>query len=75
MSEMTESQPEPSWANPNLTDTERFARWMIASGFATGHGDCVLDLLRELDWQLAERIGSLSKVGLIPRLAAGTGPK
>ena len=27
---------------------------MIRSGYATGHGDSVEDLLQELDWQIAE---------------------
>jgi hypothetical protein len=26
-----------------------------ASGFATGHGDSIEDLLKELEWQVAER--------------------
>lgn len=28
--------------------------WMIAHSFATGHGDTVEDLLKELEWQIAE---------------------
>jgi len=35
------------------------ARWMIAHGYATGHGDTVEGLLEELDWQITE---SWSKV-------------
>lgn len=31
------------------------ANWMIARGFATGHGDSVADLLTELEWQIRER--------------------
>jgi len=30
------------------------AEWMIAHGFATGHGDTLADLLAELSWQIAE---------------------
>lgn len=33
---------------------EELANWMIAEGFATGHGDSFKDLLRELDWQIQE---------------------
>jgi hypothetical protein len=33
---------------------ETLARWMIANGFTTGHGDTVEDLLRELAWQVKE---------------------
>ena len=31
--------------------TEALANWMIANSYATGHGDTVADLIRELDWQ------------------------
>lgn len=30
------------------------ANWMIARGYATGHGDTIADLLQELEWQIAE---------------------
>lgn len=33
---------------------ESVAQWMIAQGFATGHGDTLTDLLAELSWQIAE---------------------
>jgi hypothetical protein len=33
---------------------EEIARWMIARGYATGHGDSVEDLLGELEWQARE---------------------
>ena len=29
--------------------------WMMAKGYATGHGDTVVDLLQELEWQAVER--------------------
>ena len=35
---------------------EKLAAWMIERGYATGHGDTVEDLLKELEWQIAERI-------------------
>ena len=34
---------------------ERLAAIMIDHGFATGHGDTVQDMFKELDWQLKER--------------------
>ena len=33
---------------------ERLAEWMIARGFATGHGDTLDALLAELSWQIEE---------------------
>ncbi len=35
--------------------TELVALWMISKGYATGHGDTVEDLLKELEWQIRER--------------------
>ena len=29
--------------------------WMMDKGYTTGHGDTVVDLLQELEWQVAER--------------------
>lgn len=37
---------------------EKVARWMIANGYATGHGEKITDLLEELKWQIDERIAS-----------------
>ena len=34
---------------------EKLAAWMIQRGYATGHGDTIKDLLKELEWQIAER--------------------
>ena len=34
---------------------ETVAEWMIERGYATGHGDTVEDLLKELEWQIRER--------------------
>ena len=36
-------------------EREKLAAWMIKHGYATGHGDTVKDLLKELEWQIAER--------------------
>jgi hypothetical protein len=35
-------------------EREKVAAWMIRSGYATGHGDTIEDLLQELEWQIAE---------------------
>ena len=37
-------------------EREKVAQWMIKHSFATGHGDTVEDLLKELEWQIEERI-------------------
>jgi len=38
-------------------NTERVtvADWFMHRGFATGHGDAIVDMLDELEWQVAER--------------------
>lgn len=35
-------------------EREKVARWQIGSGYATGHGDTIEDLLVELEWQVRE---------------------
>ena len=40
-------------------ERNKVASWMMAQGYATGHGDTTEDLLEELDWQITE---SWSKV-------------
>jgi len=37
-------------------EREKLAAWMMRQGYATGHGDTVEDLLKELEWQIEERI-------------------
>jgi hypothetical protein len=32
----------------------KLAAWMMAQGYATGHGDTTEDLLKELEWQVRE---------------------
>lgn len=34
--------------------TEAVAKWMTDRSYATGHGDTVEDLLKELEWQIRE---------------------
>ncbi len=36
-------------------ERNKLAAWMIERGYATGHGDTVEDLLKELEWQISER--------------------
>ena len=37
-------------------EREKVAQWMTRQGYATGHGDNIEDLLKELEWQIEERI-------------------
>jgi len=36
-------------------EREKVAKWMVERSYATGHGDTVEDLLKELEWQVAEQ--------------------
>ena len=36
------------------TERNKLAAWMMSQGYATGHGDTVEDLLKELEWQIEE---------------------
>jgi len=36
-------------------ERESVANWLMRKGFATGHGDTIVDMLDELEWQVAER--------------------
>ena len=36
-------------------EREKVAAWMMARGYATGHGNTIEDLLQELDWQIREQ--------------------
>ena len=38
-----------------MSDKEKVSQWMMDKGYATGHGDSIVDLLQELEWQVAER--------------------
>ena len=39
-------------------ERNKLAAWMMSQGYATGHGDTVEDLLKELEWQIEERISN-----------------
>ena len=37
-------------------EREVVAHWIMNKGFATGHGDSIVDLLDQLEWQIADAI-------------------
>jgi hypothetical protein len=49
----------PAWVAP--TPEEILSRWMIEYGFATGHGETLVDLLVELSWQVLELRRSVAR--------------
>jgi len=36
-------------------ERNKLAAWMMRQGYATGHGDTVEDLLKEVEWQVREQ--------------------
>ena len=46
---------QAAYAAGAAAERNKLAAWMIERGYATGHGDTVEDLLKELEWQIAER--------------------
>jgi hypothetical protein len=36
-------------------EREKVAAWMMERGYATGHGNTIEELLKELEWQIRER--------------------
>jgi len=40
-------------------EREKVAQWMMAQGYATGHGDTMEDLLAEIEWQIEDRIKNI----------------
>lgn len=36
-------------------EREVVANWIMDKGFATGHGDSIVDLLDQLEWQITEK--------------------
>ena len=51
---MIEKRLERFAALVAAAEREKVAAWMMARGYATGHGDTIEDLLQELDCQIAE---------------------
>jgi hypothetical protein len=45
----------PPAALSQAGDRKALAEWMMAQGYATGHGDTIEQLLEELRWQVEER--------------------
>ena len=54
----SESQVERFATIIAAAERENLAAWMIERGYATGHGDTTEDLLKELNWQIDERIAA-----------------
>ncbi len=52
-------KPSAEQAPAGQPEREELAKFVIAHGFATGHGDTHADLLGELDWQLTDKIDGL----------------
>ena len=46
---------EAAFAAGAEAERNKLATWMMAKGYATGHGDSVADLLKELEWQVREQ--------------------
>jgi hypothetical protein len=45
---------ENAYKNGQAAERNKLAQWMMTKGYATGHGDTVEDLLKELEWQVRE---------------------
>lgn len=41
-------------AKGTAAERNKLATWMMEKGYATGHGDTIEDMLKELDWQIRE---------------------
>ena len=40
-------------------EREKVAQWMMTKGYATGHGESIQDLLKELEWQIEDRVKNI----------------
>ena len=38
-----------------VAEREKVARWMMERGYATGHGDTIQELIKEVEWQAKEK--------------------
>ena len=45
---------QAAYAAGAAAERNKLAAWMIERGYATGHGDTIKDLLKELEWQIKE---------------------
>jgi len=41
------------------TEREKVVKWMTAQGYTIGQGDSIEDLLKELEWQIEDRIKNI----------------
>lgn len=51
---LSESHLERFAALVAAAERNKLATWMLTKGYATGHGDTVEDLAREVEWQVRE---------------------
>ena len=69
---MTKVWSEDHWTEYEqgiiAAEREKVAKWMIAKGYATGHGESIEDLLKELEWQIEEKLTSAPFNPKPPRL-------
>ena len=59
---LTQEELERFAALVAAAEREKVAAWMMAKGYATGHGDSTEDLLHELEWQIAEKQEPVARV-------------
>ena len=59
---MTKIWTEDHWTEYEnkivAAEREKVAQWMTRLGYATGHGENIEDLLKELEWQIEEKLTS-----------------
>ena len=51
--------------NTMTDEVNKLAEWMVRQGYATGHGDSMDDLLRELEWQFKEKMERSWEKGVV----------
>jgi len=60
---MTKVWSEDHWTEYEqgivAAEREKVARWMTAQGYTTGVGASIEDLLKELEWQIEDRIRNI----------------
>jgi len=60
---MTKVWSEDHWTEYEqgivAAEREKVAKWMTVQGYATGHGESIEDLLKELEWQIEDRIKNI----------------
>jgi len=60
---ITKNAPEIEKINAHIktlaAEREKVTHWMLERGYATGHGESIEDLLKELEWQIEDRIKNI----------------